>query len=66
MSGGLCSGAGDKEMTEWLVENYPEITDIPNANGDLAVHFAAAQGKQQHSLTSVLDRHASVDKFCFL
>ena len=38
----LC--AGDEDMTRWLIDNYPKIGDIANANGDLAVHFAAAQG----------------------
>lgn len=32
-------------MTKWLVDNYPQVADIPNANGDLPVHFAAAQGE---------------------
>ena len=36
---------GDEEMTGWLVDNFPEVGDIPNLNGDLAVHFAAAQGE---------------------
>ena len=37
-------------MAGWLIDNYPEIADIPNANGDLAVHFAAAQGKTDQLL----------------
>ena len=41
--------AGDKEMTAWLLENYPEVGDTPNTNGDLAVHFAAAQGKYTYT-----------------
>ena len=40
----LCTG--DKEMAKWLVDNYPEVGDIPNVNGDLPVHFAAAQGEK--------------------
>ncbi|CAI8009295.1 Espin [Geodia barretti] len=40
----LATLQGDEEMTGWLVDNFPEVGDIPNLNGDLAVHFAAAQG----------------------
>lgn len=35
---------GDLEIVQWLIESYPQVGEIPNANGDLAVHFAAAEG----------------------
>ena len=29
----------------WILENFPRVAEVPNASGNLAVHFAAAQGK---------------------
>lgn len=39
----LCS-LGDEEMVAWILDSFPSIADISNANGNLAVHFAAASG----------------------
>lgn len=36
---------GHKEMVAWLLDSYPDLANIANKNGNLAVHFAAAQGK---------------------
>lgn len=46
-------------MTKWLVDNFPQVADIPNANGDLPVHFAAAQGKV-HYLVMSLENIAAI------
>lgn len=35
---------GDEAMVSWIVDNFPGVTDITNANGNLAIHFAAASG----------------------
>lgn len=35
----------NKEMVAWLLDNYPDLANIANKNGNHAVHFAAAQGK---------------------
>lgn len=36
-------------MVAWLLDNFPDLVNIPNKNGNLAVHFAAAQGmKSSH------------------
>lgn len=35
---------GDEEMVLWILENFPRVAEVPNASGNLAVHFAAAQG----------------------
>ena len=32
-------------MVLWILENFPRVAEVPNASGNLAVHFAAAQGK---------------------
>lgn len=32
-------------MAEWLTESYPDLANVANTNGNLAIHFAAAQGK---------------------
>lgn len=40
-------------MTRWLVDNFPQVADIPNANGDLPVHFAAAQGMIHYLVDSI-------------
>ena len=37
--------SGDEEMVMWILENFPRVAEVPNASGNLAVHFAAAQGK---------------------
>ena len=37
--------SGDEEMVLWILENFPRVAEVPNASGNLAVHFAAAQGK---------------------
>ena len=38
----------NEEMAAWLLDDYPDLARIANKNGNLAVHFAAAQGKQLH------------------
>ena len=38
---------GDKEMVSWLLESFPETSDISNSSGNQPVHFAAAQGSQK-------------------
>ncbi len=35
---------GNKDMAEWLLEGYPDLANVANSNGNLPVHFAAAQG----------------------
>ncbi len=35
---------GNKDMADWLVEGYPDLANVANSNGNLPIHFAAAQG----------------------
>ena len=35
---------GDEEMVDWILESFPSVVEVSNANGDLCVHFAASQG----------------------
>lgn len=41
-------------MVTWIVDNYPEVVEVTNATGNLAVHYAAASGlsEQQSSIQS--------------
>ena len=36
---------GDDEMLRYILNNYPHLSFTSNENGDLPVHFAAAQGE---------------------
>ncbi len=31
-------------MVKWIADNYPQVTEVTNTTGDLAVHYAAASG----------------------
>lgn len=37
---------GDEEMLRYIINNYPHLSFTSNENGDLPVHFAAAQGEE--------------------
>ena len=37
-------------MVSWILANYPQVAAIPNANGNLAVHFAAASGEDMSAV----------------
>lgn len=37
-------------MAEWLVDGYPDLANVANSNGNLAIHFAAAQGIHNYRL----------------
>ncbi|XP_064397697.1 uncharacterized protein LOC135344431 isoform X2 [Halichondria panicea] len=41
----LAALGGNKDMAEWLLEGYPDLANVANSNGNLPVHFAAAQGQ---------------------
>ena len=36
---------GHIDIVAWILDNYPEVADIPNKTGNVAVHFAAASGE---------------------
>lgn len=37
---------GDDDMLRYILNNYPHLAFCSNENGDLPVHFAAAQGEE--------------------
>ena len=44
MSYACTTTIGDEEMVKWILDKFASVVDIQNPNGNLAVHFAAAQG----------------------
>ena len=37
---------GDDEMVSWVLDTFADVANVPNGNGNLAVHFSASSGKQ--------------------
>eukprot|EP00731_Ephydatia_muelleri_P013653 Em0007g963a len=40
----LAAVQGDEEMLQWIIEHFPKVASIPNTQGNLPIHFAAASG----------------------
>ena len=44
-------------MVSWLLESFPETSDISNSSGNQPVHFAAAEGIIKRCVCSLVANH---------